>query len=78
VLWLGPEGAGPAGRPLWEIETRIDRPDREIKHGARFALGADGEGMSAFRAGLVDHARAALPAPGEAALNARQAGLLGR
>jgi tRNA modification GTPase len=78
VLWLGPEGAGPAGRPLWEIETRIDRPDREAKHGARFALSArTGEGLSAFRAGLVDHVRAALPAPGEAALNARQAGLLG-
>ncbi len=78
VLWLGPEGAGPAGRSLWEIETRIDRPDRAIKHGARFALSArTGEGLSAFRAGLVDHVRAALPAPGEAALNARQAGLLG-
>jgi tRNA modification GTPase len=36
----GQEGAGPAGRPLWEIETRIDRPDRAIKHGARFALSA--------------------------------------
>lgn len=79
VLWLGPEGEGPAGRPLWEIETRIDRQDREIKQGARFALSArTGEGMSLFRAGLVDHARAALPAPGEAALNARQAELLGQ
>lgn len=78
VLWLGPEGTGPAGRPLWEIETRIDREDRTAKHGARFALSArTGEGMSLFRAGLVGHARAALPAPGEAALNARQAALLG-
>ena len=78
VLWLGSEGEGPAGQPLWEIESRIDRQEREVKRNARFRLSAlTGEGMSGFRSGLVNHARAALPAPGEAALNARQAGLLG-
>ncbi|MEO0031390.1 MAG: hypothetical protein RIS94_1148 [Pseudomonadota bacterium] len=76
VLWLGEEGQGPQGAPLWEITAQVDRahvrketPDHRIS-------AATGEGMAALRAALVTHARAALPQPGQAALNRRQHGLL--
>lgn len=71
VLWLGPEGSGPEG--AWEIVPRCDAPDRPVKRTARHRLSArTGEGMADLRADLVAVARAALPHPGEAALNARQ------
>ncbi|MEQ1541259.1 MAG: tRNA uridine-5-carboxymethylaminomethyl(34) synthesis GTPase MnmE [Novosphingobium sp.] len=71
VLWLGPEGAGPDG--AWEIEPRCDAPDHPAKHAARHRLSArTGEGMASLRAELIATARAALPRPGDAALNARQ------
>lgn len=71
VLWLGPEGAGPDG--AWEIVPRCDAPDHPAKHAARHRLSArTGEGMASLRAELIATARAALPRPGDAALNARQ------
>jgi len=73
VLWLGPEGEGPARGTLWEIAAQCDRPNAEIKQGARFRLSAlSGEGLPELREALVNHARAAMPAPGDVALNARQ------
>ncbi len=76
VLWLGPEGEGPAGG--WEIEPQADRPDHPAKREPRHRLSAlTGEGLEALRRDLVTHARAALPRPGAAALNARQHRLLG-
>ena len=78
VLWLGPAGEGPAASPLWEIAPQCDRPDVPTKPGAQFRLSAvSGEGVDALRAGLVEQARAVLPAPGAVALNTRQHGLLG-
>jgi len=78
VLWLGPEGRGPDG--AWEIAAQIDRADRTGADGkcdARHRLSAlTGEGMDNLRADLVGAARAAMPRPGEAALNARQRRLL--
>src|SRR5690606_20445213 len=78
VLWLGPEGRGPDG--AWEIAAQIDRADRTGADGkcdARHRLSAlTGEGMDNLRADLVAAARAAMPRPGEAALNARQRRLL--
>jgi tRNA modification GTPase len=71
VLWLGPEGEGPEG--AWEIAAQADRPDFMPKAAARLTLSAaTGEGLSALKIALVEAARAALPKPGEAALNARQ------
>jgi tRNA modification GTPase len=78
VLWLGPEGAGPPGSRLWEIAAQCDRPDAPAKSAATFRLSArTGEGVDRLREALIEHARSALPAPGDVALNARQHGLLG-
>ena len=75
VLWLGPEGQGPEGS--WEIAAQCDRADQPVKRSARHRLSAlTGEGLDALRADLVATARAALPRPGEAALNQRQHRLL--
>ena len=71
VLWLGPEGEGPAG--AWEIAAQADRKGFVAKAMARFTLSATtGDGLSALKQALVNLAREALPKPGEAALNARQ------
>lgn len=71
VLWLGAEGEGPDG--AWEIAAQADREGFATKAGARFTLSAvTGEGVAALKTALVETARAALPKPGEAALNARQ------
>ncbi|MFA7588343.1 MAG: tRNA uridine-5-carboxymethylaminomethyl(34) synthesis GTPase MnmE [Novosphingobium sp.] len=75
VLWLGPEGEGPAG--AWEIATQIDRPVHTAKSNCRHRVSAvTGEGLDALRNDLVETARSAMPQPGEAALNQRQRGLL--
>ena len=75
VLWLGPEGEGPAG--AWEIEAQADRPDHPIKRAPRHRLSAvSGAGVEALRADLVTAARHALPRPGDLALNERQHNLL--
>ncbi|MFN7159638.1 MAG: GTPase, partial [Erythrobacter cryptus] len=76
VLWLGPEGEGPPG--AWEIAAQADRPDFAPKRAARVTVSAaSGEGLEALKQTLVEAARAALPKPGEAALNARQHARLG-
>lgn len=71
VLWLGPEGAGPEA--AWEIEAQCDLASHPRKASARHRLSAlTGEGVDALKDDLVEHARVAMPKPGEAALNARQ------
>ena len=71
VLWLGPEGEGPAG--AWEIAAQADRDGFRPKASAGFTVSAaTGEGVAALKEALLDRARDALPKPGEAALNARQ------
>lgn len=78
VLWLGPEGQGPQGRPLWEISARSDDPAAQRKSAASISVSArTGKGLADLRAALVAHARQSLPAPGQAALNQRQHALLG-
>lgn len=77
VLWLGPEGQGPAGRPLWEIAAQADRLDVVAKAEPAHRVSAQtGEGLATLRGALIDHARTVLPVPGEAALNRRQHRLL--
>ena len=71
VLWLGPEGEGPAG--AWEIAAQCDRNDHSGKISPSHRISAvTGEGLDGLRRALVEHARAALPAPGALALNRRQ------
>ena len=76
VLWLGPE----TGRPqeAWQIAPQCDRMDRPSVDDPRHTVSAvTGEGLNALRVDLIATARAALPAPGEAALGQRQHRLLG-
>ena len=73
VLWLGPQGEGPAEAVVWEIAARCDLLQASPKPGALFRLSAvTGDGVPELRAALVKNALAALPAPGAVALNARQ------
>ena len=77
VLWLGPEGTGPKGVCLWEIEAQCDRADALKKTEPRHRISVhSGIGIAALRADLIEHARAALPKPGDAALNERQSRFL--
>lgn len=76
VLWLGPDGEAPD--EAWEIEAQVDVAGHAAKAAPRHRVSAvTGAGLDALRADLVAHARAALPRPGDAALNARQHRLLG-
>jgi len=75
VLWLGSEGNGPIG--AWEIEAQSDRDGHVTKGAPCHRLsGLTGEGVDALRMDLVETALAAMPRPGEAALNDRQHQLL--
>jgi tRNA modification GTPase len=75
VLWLGPEGEGP--ERAWEIEPQIDRESHVSKQNPRLRVSAvTGDGVAELKCALVEAAREAMPKPGEAALNARQRGLL--
>ena len=76
VLWLGGQGQGPDGG--WEIEAQADVAGHERKPCPRHRLSAvTGEGVAQLRDDLVATARLAMPRPGDAALNARQRGLIG-
>jgi len=75
VLWLGTEGEAPDR--AWEIEPQADRLGHPAKQAPRHRVSAlTGAGLSALREDLIATACAALPRPGEAALNARQHRLL--
>ncbi|EGD60175.1 tRNA modification GTPase TrmE [Novosphingobium nitrogenifigens DSM 19370] len=77
VLWLGPEGEGPQGPHVWEIAAQCDREDQAAKIAPMFRVSArTGEGLGTLREALVERARSAMPAPGQAALNRRQHDLL--
>lgn len=71
VLWLGEEGQGPTG--AWEIDPKCDEQGHIAKSAALMQISAlSGRGISELREKLIDHALAAMPAPGAVALNARQ------
>lgn len=75
VLWLGEEGKGPPG--AWEIDPKADDPAWPRKGESALPLSArTGFHVEHLRRRLVDHARSAMPAPGEVALNERQSRLL--
>lgn len=76
VLWLGPEFEGPEG--CWEIEAQIDNDAHMVKSAPRLRVSAkSGENLDVLKRQIVEVARSTMPKPGEAALNARQHGLLG-
>jgi tRNA modification GTPase len=75
VLWLGPEGQGPAG--AWELAAQSDRAEAPRKRQPRHRVSAvTGEGIAGLREDLIATARGAMPKPGEAALNQRQHDLM--
>jgi tRNA modification GTPase len=75
VLWLGAEGQAPDG--AWEIEPQCDRPDHPGKRCPRHRVSAvTGEGLPVLKQALIAHASAAMPRPGETALNRRQRTLI--
>ena len=75
VLWLGPQGDGPAG--AWEIDAQCDLIDKLRKRAPAHRISAiTGEGLEELKSSLVDHARHSLPGPGDVALNARQRDLV--
>ena len=75
VLWLGEEGAGPPG--AWEIDPKADDPARPVKGNGALALSArTGFHVELLRERLIEHARRAMPAPGDVALTERQSSLL--
>ena len=76
VLWLGPEGEGPP-RAI-EVQPRSDDPAAARKRRPAHSVSSvTGAGLAALEADLVARARLLLPRPGVAAVNARQAKLLG-
>jgi tRNA modification GTPase len=74
VLWLGPEGEGPA--EAWEIAPQCDRDGYSKRAPLHRVSAVTGEGLVELKRGLIDHATVAMPRPGETALNRRQRGVL--
>jgi len=75
VLWLGPADDCPPG--AWDIAAQADRVDPSSKPQARHRVSAvTGAGLPELKSDLIATARAALPRPGDAALNRRQHRLL--
>ena len=74
VLWLGASDQRPHSG--WDIEPQIDLGGHS-KAGADYRVSAKtGEGLAELRAAIITNARAAMPKPGEVALNARQHDLI--
>ena len=75
VLWLGPEGEGPAG--AWEIEARYDLADHVLKRAPVQCVSAvTGFGIDALKDALIEKATAEMPKPGALALVRRQRELI--
>lgn len=74
VLWLGPEGRGPAG--AWEIASKADLPGTSKSAPRAVVSAVSGDGIVGLRRALAEAGRSLLPAVGEVAFNRRQASLL--
>lgn len=70
VLWLGPQGEGPAGAV--EIAAKADLGALSKSDPDHIVSSETGSGVTALATDLAARARGLLPVPGEAALNARQ------
>lgn len=77
LLWLGPEGAGPAHVNLIEISAKSDTKDKEAKSSDAITVSAHtGEGISALLHIVAARAKTLLPPPDQFAINARQRAFL--
>lgn len=77
ILWLGPEGKGPAHPKLREIEAKADDPGHAGKSAAALGLSAKtGQGLAELTAWLTSMAQTLLPPPDSFAINRRQRALL--
>lgn len=75
ILWLGDEGEGPEGSI--QVQSRCDDPTAPVKrHPDHIVSSVTRQGLGELVEDLVARARALIPTPGTAALNARQAALL--
>jgi tRNA modification GTPase len=77
ILWLGPEGDGPAHPHLLEIEAKTDDPDHRPKAEAALKLSArTGQGIAELISWLTKTGVELLPPPDSFAVNNRQRLLL--
>jgi tRNA modification GTPase len=77
ILWLGPEGTGPARAGLKEIAAKADDPGHAAKSAAALQLSAKtGAGIGALVAWMTAEAKTLLPPPDSFAINQRQRLLL--
>ena len=75
ILWLGPEGEGPADAVEVDAKSDIGNVQRKVAPTTRVSA-VTGEGLDELRDLILGRARSILPKPGDVALNVRQAGLL--
>ena len=74
ILWLGPEGDGPANTNLVEIASRQDHPDYQSKSSSALSVSPlTGTGMDALVTLLVTQAKEIVPRGDEISVNKRQA-----
>ena len=74
VLWLGEEGRGPEN--ALEIATRADCDENGKDEPDYVVSGRTGAGVDTLGKALAERARALMPAPGDVAVNGRQAAIL--
>jgi len=74
VLWLGPEGHGPA--ESWEVAAKCDLAGPNKARPRACVSAVSGAGLAKLKRDLVTVAKGALPRPGQAALSRRQHDLL--
>lgn len=75
ILWLGPPAEAPPS--AWLIAAKADLAAEPATPARHRVSARTGTGLDALKQDLIAHARASLPRPGEAALNRRQAELIG-
>ena len=74
ILWLGPEGEGPAGPKLIEIASRQDHPEYQSKSSSVLSVSPlAGIGMDDLVTLLVERAKQIVPRGDEISVNKRQA-----
>jgi tRNA modification GTPase len=77
ILWLGPEGSGPAHPNLIEIAAKSDVGGHDAKSADAIAVSAmTGAGINDLMRMVAERAKALLPPPDQFAINARQRAFL--
>lgn len=70
ILWLGPEGKGPAG--AFEVSAKSDLEGTMKSAADAVVSAATGEGVGELWTAIAERGRSLLPIPGEVALHDRQ------